>query len=83
MRQCDFERPIICRAKADLTEIAQLILVEGLRIGDRVEHVSIIGSERGRENAMIRIDKVARDDRVAVRPSGVVSEMERVGFIVC
>ena len=73
---------VILGADADLGGIGDLAGVEGLAVFEREKKISVLGGERGREDAAVGEDVVVRGDAVAIGPFGAGAEMKRPREIV-
>ena len=67
---------------ADLGEVGELALVEGLGVLDDVEKVGVVGGEGRGEHALPGSEEIAGSDGVAVGPLGVGAKVERIGEVV-
>ena len=76
--ECDLQRPLVDRPDAYLREIFEFAGAVILSTFHHEQHVGILGCQRRRENALERLHKVIRRDRVTVRPLGVASQVKRV-----
>ena len=74
----DLQRPLVDRLDTDLREVIELAQAVILSTFHHEQHVGILGCQRRRENALERLHKVIRRDRVTVRPLGVASQVKRV-----
>lgn len=74
----DLERARIDGVEAGFREVGEFTFVVILGADDVPEHVGILGTEGGRDHALVALDEIVGGDGVAVGPLGVGAEVEGV-----
>ena len=82
MFEGDADGAVVGGGDADLGEVGEGALVEGLGVLDDVEEVGVVGGEGRGQHALPRGEEIAGGDGVAVGPLRVGAEVERVGELV-
>ena len=77
-----FEGVVVEGRDADVIEICNLSLMIWFSVFEGVEHVGVLSSKVGREDALVAVDKVVRREGVAVSPACIFTEEEGVGALV-